>query len=144
MTTYSIDLPYTSPPLSLNGGVPTSAGAMHAKRRLIASVRRDGALLARSARLPRNVAHATIRLHYRPRTRRHRDPINLTPTQKALVDGLRDFGLVPDDDPRFVTDLMPAIHPVEKGRPGALWLTVTITDHSDMEMADRSTREDHR
>lgn len=122
-----LDLPYTKPPLSLNGGVPTSTAAMRAKARQIRSVRSDGANLARHANLPRKVAHACVRLHYRPRDSQPRDPINLTPTQKALVDGLRDYGLVPDDDSRYVTDLMPAIHPAEKGQPGRLWLEITIT-----------------
>lgn len=126
MSVFRIDLPYEKPPLTLNGGVPTSTRAMHAKAREIRRVRADGATLARMVKLPKNVGHATIQVHYRPRDKRYRDPINLTPTQKALVDGLRDYGLVHDDDQRFITDLMPKIHPPQKGEPGQMWLTINL------------------
>lgn len=122
MATHTIVLPYTTPPLSLN-----DRGHWRTRNRLIASVRSDAARLAQRGRLPQKVAHVSVQLHYRPRDNRHRDAINLTATQKALVDGLRDYGLVLDDDGRYVTDLMPAIHPAEKGQPGRLWLEITNT-----------------
>lgn len=128
MTTFTIDLPYRTPPLTLNGGVPTSVPAMRAKARQIRSVRADAATLARHTNLPLKVAHATIQLHYAPSQTRYRDPINLTPTQKALVDGLRDYGLVEDDDSRYVTDLMPVIHPKTGTGVGRLWLTITTQE----------------
>lgn len=129
MTTVTLDLPYTKPPLTLNpAGVGTTRGAVYARAAQIRSVRADAAWLAHRDHLPRNVAHVAVQLHYRPRDNRHRDPINLTATQKALVDGLRDYRLVPDDDPRFVTDLMPVIHPAEKRKPGRMWLELTITE----------------
>lgn len=123
MGTHRIDLPYTRPPLSLN-----DRGHWRKRAAQIAAVRSDAANLARSTKLPRNCAHAQIGLHYRPRDNRHRDPINLAATQKALVDGLRDYGLVPDDDSRYVTDLMPHIHPAEKGQPGRMWLEITTDE----------------
>ena len=127
-THIDLSLPYTKPPLSLNGGVPTSVRAMRAKAALIADVRANGRLLARYAQLPRNVAHVRVQLHYAPRDNRHRDAINLTPTQKALVDGFRDYGLVAEDDGRYVTDLMPVIHPAEKGQPGRMWIELDIQE----------------
>ncbi|QLF83877.1 RusA-like resolvase [Gordonia phage Moosehead] len=123
MTTHIITLPWTKPPLSMN-----DRGHWRKKAAQTASVRGDCLALARHARLPRNCGHVHIRLHYRPRDNRHRDPINLAATQKALVDGLRDYGLVPDDDPRYVTDHMPTIHPAEKGQGGRLWLELTIQE----------------
>lgn len=50
-------------------------------------------------------------MEYLPRDRRRRDPSNLMPTQKAVVDGLVDAGVVPDDCPPFVTEWMPTITP---------------------------------
>lgn len=126
--TITIDLPWTAPPLTLNpSGVGTTRGAAFARARLIRDVRAHMAVLARHTNLPLKVAHVHVQLHYRPRDNRHRDAINLAPTQKALVDGLRDYGLVPDDDGRYVTDLMPAIHPAERGHIGRLWLELDIT-----------------
>ena len=122
MATHTIVLPYTTPPLSLN-----DRGHWRTRNGLIASVRSDAARLAQRDHLPQKVAHVAVQLHYRPRDNRHRDAINMTATQKALVDGLRDYGLVVDDDGRYVTDLMPEIHPAEKGQPGRLWLEITIT-----------------
>ncbi|WIC40286.1 RusA-like resolvase [Gordonia phage Holliday] len=123
MTTHRLPLPWTKPPLSMN-----DRGHWRKKAAETASVRGDCKTLARHANLPRNCAHVVVSLHYRPRDNRHRDPINLAATQKALVDGLRDYGLVADDDPRYVTDLMPTIHPAEKGEQGRLWLELHIEE----------------
>ncbi|MGC5249638.1 hypothetical protein ACPXB3_22270 [Gordonia sp. DT219] len=134
MRTITIELPWTAPPLTLNpAGVGTTRGAAFARARQIRDVRAHMAVLARHTNLPLKVAHVHVQLHYCPRDRRRRDAINLTPTQKALVDGLRDYGLVPDDDGRWVTDHMPVIHPAEKGHTGRMWLELTIT----------AEREDH-
>lgn len=54
--------------------------------------------------------HITTQLHYHPGDNRHRDPDNLIATSKPAVDGLKGH-LIPDDDPRYCTQLMPAIHP---------------------------------
>ncbi|QHB37290.1 RusA-like resolvase [Gordonia phage Gudmit] len=124
-----LELPYSKPPLTLNPrGVGMTRGAAFARARLIRDVRADAHRLALGGRLPRKVAHVRVQLHYRPRDNRHRDPINLTATQKALVDGLRDYGLVADDDSRYVTDLMPIIHRAEKGQPGRMWLELDIDE----------------
>lgn len=123
MSTHRIDLPWTKPPLSMN-----DRGHWRKKAAQTAAVRGDSLTLARHADLPRNCAHVVVGLHYRPRDNRHRDPINIAATQKALVDGLRDYGLVADDDPRYVTDLMPTIHPAEKGEQGRLWLELHIEE----------------
>lgn len=68
----------------------------------------------------------TVQLHYAPGDNRaRRDPANLTATSKPAIDGLVDAGLVPDDNPTFVLEVMPVIHP----GPGTrrLWLTVEVT-----------------
>lgn len=42
------------------------------------------------------------------------------PTQKAVVDGLVDAGVVPDDTPEFVVEDMPVLALVAKGGEGVL------------------------
>lgn len=41
--------------------------------------------------------------------RRRRDPANYTPVTKAIVDGLVDAGMWPDDTPAYVTTLEPIL-----------------------------------
>lgn len=67
----------------------------------------------------------TVQLHYRPGDNRRRDAPNLHPTAKPAVDGLVDAGLVADDTPEYVTEVMPAIHPGPG--PRRLWITVEVT-----------------
>lgn len=128
MPTVSMLLPYSKPPLSLN-----DRGHYMARARKVAQVRRDVHLIARSHNLPRGLEHVTVQLHYRPARNGRRDPINLTATHKALVDGLTagtrnpGYGLVPDDTPQYVTDTIPIVHPAIKGQPGQLWLDITWT-----------------
>ena len=126
MRTISMLLPYSKPPLSLN-----DRGHYMARARKVAQVRRDVYLIARSHNLPTGLDHVTVQLHYPPAHNRRRDPINLSATHKALVDGLAagtkkhpGYGLVPDDDPRYVTDLMPVIHPSAQGKPAQMWLVL--------------------
>ena len=47
------------------------------------------------------------------------------PTQKALVDGIVDSGIVLDDTPQYVTETIPTIHPAIKGQDGKMWLEIT-------------------
>lgn len=118
--TWRLALPWTTPPLTLN---PRRHGHWHAHARTVRDVRSTGALVARAAGIP-PLERATAALHYRPRDRRRRDPENLTPTSKALVDGLVDAGVLPDDTPTYFTPAVPVLHPTEPGAGGALWLTV--------------------
>lgn len=121
---YVLWLPYGKPPLTANQRLHWAV-----KARLTADVRRDAMLLARSARLPRGVDHATIRLHYVPRDRRRRDADNLVPTLKAACDGLVDAGLTADDTPDQMTKHMPTIDPPQRDAPGPrgsrMYLTIT-------------------
>lgn len=120
---FAILLPYPKPPLTANDRPHWRV--RHQKTRMMRS---DAHHLAKSAHLPFGCERITVGLHYRPKANRRRDPSNLMPTQKALLDGLVDYGLVPDDCPPYVTELMPQIHPAEKGRDSALWLTISIGD----------------
>lgn len=53
--------------------------------------------------------------------RRRRDPMNFVATAKAIIDGLTDAGLWPDDDPGHVTVAEPVLV------PGGTLVVVTIT-----------------
>ena len=113
MIEHTLWLPYATPPLTANQRLHWAA-----KARLTADVRRTAMLLARAAHLPRDCEHVTVALHYTPRDRRRRDPSNLMPTQKAVVDGLVDAGLVADDTPDYVTETSPTIDPPTREAPG--------------------------
>ena len=137
-----IELPWTAVPLSLNDRGQTR-GAMFAKARKIADVRKTALQLADAANLPRPVAHVTVQLHYRPRDNRRRDTDNLVATLKPICDALTagraagktrtgkaikaqlGYGMVPDDIPRYMAKPEPIIHQAERGEPGAMWLELT-------------------
>ncbi len=55
--------------------------------------------------------------------RRKRDPHNLFPTVKPIVDGLVDAGIWPDDTPEWVTTVEPALEVADV-------VTVTLTERS--------------
>lgn len=120
--TFNLQLSFTKPPISLNA---RQHWAVRAKT--VKAVRAEGCWRARAAGIGR-AQNIQVCLHYRPRDKRRRDPINLVPIQKALVDGLVDAGIVPDDTPEYVTDLMPVIETPEKGQAGACWLVVEVMD----------------
>lgn len=129
----TIELPYKSPPLSMNDR-GASVQAAKAKAAQIAQIRADVVLLARSAKLPRNVGHAVVQLHYRPGTNARRDTDNLMATLKPIADGLAagtktgaGYGLVPDDTPQFMAKPEPIIHQTRKGQ-ARMWLEITVSD----------------
>lgn len=119
MTTHVMRLSFSRPPLSMNSKFRHWAQ----RANIVKQVRREAAVRAKSARLGPH-QHITVRLHYQPRDARRRDPSNLMATQKPLLDGLVDAGVVPDDTPTYVTETIPTIHPPVKGEPGAMWLTI--------------------
>lgn len=112
-----IRLPDPQPTLTLNGRMHHMARGRETKR-----LRGDAHTLAISARLPKGLDLVEIILHWQPNTRRQRDTDNPTPTLKALIDGLRDYGLIVDDDSTHVTSRC-VIEPI--GRFSQTWLTIT-------------------
>lgn len=96
--------------LAVNPGdvLPTANGREHWRRRAELTKRWRTYAYARARNelvagrwTPLERAHITITIDW-PDQRR-RDPANWSPTAKAIVDGLVDAGLLPDDDHRHVT-----------------------------------------
>lgn len=119
--TWRILLPFTRP-LTLNH-------RMHymVKAKKTAEIRRAAGEAVEEAGVP-PLPHLTCWIEYEPRDKRVRDPINLIPTLKACEDSLMDTGVVPNDDPRYVTSVMPKILPPIRERYGRLWLVIEEVD----------------
>ena len=117
MTTYRIDLPWTKPPLSANQRLHWARKMRETKK-----IRTTVFMLARGLHLSEQ-NHITVRLYYQPRDRRRRDPSNLMPTQKPIVDALVDARIIPDDTPTYCTETIPTI--TTPNRNPAMWLTIT-------------------
>lgn len=111
MTHHTLKLPHQKPPLTAN-----MRHHWAQKARTTRQLRHDTRLLARANNLPKGALHATVHITYTPKDNRRRDPSNLMPTQKACLDGLVDYGLVPDDNPTYVEERMPVIAP-KNGEP---------------------------
>lgn len=74
------------------------------KWRKTQALRQHAALIARAQRVPRfERALVTFHIGYPPRAHRA-DPGNTHPTTKAILDGLVDAGVFPDDDSAHVVD----------------------------------------
>jgi crossover junction endodeoxyribonuclease RusA len=56
---------------------------------------------------------------------RRRDPMNAYPTIKAIIDGITDAGIWPDDNSRWVTVIEPRF---VKGRPGYVQVDISPRD----------------
>lgn len=117
--TWTLELPYASPPLRDND-------RMHwAKKANITKMLRQAAfVLAVNALppLPIRADRVSVTLHWQPATNRRRDQLSIAPTLKPLVDGLVDARLISDDDTEHC-ELSCRIEPVAK--PARLWLTIT-------------------
>ena len=141
-----IDLPWTSPPLSMNDR-GASRGAAFAKAAMIRDIREYIVKQARTHCLPRLIDHVEVQLNYRPRDNRRRDTDNLVATLKPICDALTvgkparisprtgrpvpaqpGCGLVFDDTPEYMSKPEPRIWPAIKGHQyGRLWVTLTWT-----------------
>lgn len=124
---WTINLPYTKPPLSLNDRGQTE-GARRKKSAITAQIRADVTALAQAARIPA-LSAIHVRLHYQPRDNRRRDSDNLVATLKPCIDALVTAGIVLDDCAPYVDWSKPMIHPAAPDRTSRLWLEVTATPH---------------
>ncbi len=120
MRSWTIRLPWTAPPLSLNDRPKNWAAHARKVRDVRFAAGQAAAAVLRGATCER----IDVTLAYYPRDKRRRDPLNLTATQKPIVDALVDCGLIPDDTPQYLTDRLPVIHAPD-GDPR---LTLTITE----------------
>lgn len=115
---WRLDLPYRTPPLSLNG----ARGNHYAQARTVKQVRQLAHLQCLAQKIPA-LGRCTIELHYAPTDNRRRDPHNLVATLKSIEDGIVDAGVVPDDTPEYVPPTTPVIDP-PTGKPGRLYVVV--------------------
>lgn len=118
LRTWTFDLPYRTPPLSLNG----ARGNPYARARTVKQVRRLAHLKALEQKIPR-LHRCVIELHYAPTDRRRRDALNLVATLKPIEDGIVDAGCVPDDTAEFVQSTVPVIDDAT-GKVGRLYVIV--------------------
>ena len=105
-------------PLTLNG--QRRNPYVHA--RAVKHLRRLTWALACNARIPR-LGRVQVELHYAPRDKRRRDPMNLVATLKPCEDGVVDAGVIPDDTPEFSLPTVPVIDP-PTGKRGRLYVIV--------------------
>jgi crossover junction endodeoxyribonuclease RusA len=87
-----------------------------------------GHLYAKQAALPKlQRVHIIATLRFRDA--RRRDPHNYYPTLKALVDGLVDYGLIPDDDDKHLIGPDIRLGQVMQAPGlGEVWLDITDLD----------------
>lgn len=89
--------------------------------------RQEAAWRIRAANIGR-AKRVRVQLCWRPATRRVRDASNAMATQKPVVDAMRDAGVVPDDDSRFVDELMPRLlEPAGRDRAG-VWVVIEVLE----------------
>ena len=117
---HTLVLPYTAPPLNAN-----HRRGHYAHAAIVRQLRQDAWVLAKKARIGGPHPRVVVVLHWRPGRRGRYDSENPYPTLKACADGLTDAHIV-DDDTAEQMDKQVRIHPPERGKPGALWLTVQV------------------
>lgn len=101
---WEFDLPYTRPPLTLNGRYHWAVSS-----RITKELRMLGKVLTR--KVP-TVERCKVELVWYVKDRRRRDTINPSPTLKALVDGIVDGEVVADDDyTKVATDVVIVYRP---------------------------------
>lgn len=114
-----IDLSFTRPPLNLNQRLHWAV-----KAELTRDIRQEVCIKARPLKAAFAPGPITVRFHWRPKDNRRRDPSNAIATQKPAIDGLVDAGLIPDDTPEYVDELMPRIHKADKALGPKCWLEI--------------------
>jgi len=81
------------------GPLLTSNQRLHhqAKARITRQLRGEATILAKAAKIPA-LERVQVWAWVIPPDRRKRDPANWYPSVKAAIDGIRDAGVIPDDD----------------------------------------------
>lgn len=115
------------PPLTLNGG----HGNLFAHAAAVKMLRNRTRNYLVELEVPM-LDHVRVELHLRPATNVVRDRDNLVATLKPCLDGMqpdkleRWAGIIPGDDPRYVSWVPPIIHRAVKGQPAMMWLVLTV------------------
>lgn len=117
---WTLTVPAVKPYLNLNQRQHWAA-----KAELTRHWRKTALMCAQVAKLPINLDRVHIVAHVIKPTNRQYDVHNLMPTLKACVDGLVDYGLIPDDTNNHLTG--PDLRQGGKGEPG---ITITITEEA--------------
>jgi len=102
---------WTKPPLSLNDRSHWRKKALET-----AAVRQFACLnISRALDRPKGDPGKVLcwrvkaTLTYYPRDKRRRDATNLVATYKAVIDGMVDAGVILDDTPEYLVEVMPVI-----------------------------------
>ncbi|MFG6197783.1 hypothetical protein [Nonomuraea sp. JJY05] len=125
---YKIELPPGTKLLNANDRLHWTK-----ERPIKKNLRQTACWLARAAKIP-NMRKARMVGVFEPPDNRLRDPANWAPSWKAVVDGVVDAGVLPDDNSKYLEGPYPElgeVHP--KGR-----LVLFIYDLSDTAPRDRS------
>ena len=93
------------------------------KARLVKNWRNLAHLIARQAKAPKGLHRVMIQAYIHKTNNRRYDAHNLMPTLKPIVDGLVDYGLIPDDHNTHL--LGPIIEPGEKRDTPSITLVIT-------------------
>lgn len=121
---WAFHLPWEKNPIPANK--PSGKSHWASIYRATAPVRQMGLTLTRAAKI-RPQPRIRVRLDWEVVDRRTRDEDNLVPCMKALVDGIKEAGVIPDDHRTYCLRDMPEIHyaPRSPKRPAAfmrLWI----------------------
>ncbi|WP_165375389.1 hypothetical protein [Sanguibacter massiliensis] len=100
----------------------------HMRRPAIVKLPRRAAAAAAAPQTAPRLDRAHITVHAAWPDRRRRDVHNLYVTVKACIDGLIDYGLLPDDDDRHLTGPDLRVDPDLSGIPKSTRLTFHIKE----------------
>lgn len=79
-----------------------------AKQNKLTRAWRHGAhIYARQQKAPKGLNRARVDVYVWKSSRRRYDPHNLMPTMKPIIDGLVDYGLLPDDSHEYLEGPFP-------------------------------------
>lgn len=120
LTTLTVPLPWTKPPLGANDRNDRRTGGY----RKIAAAKEQAGWAIKAAHI-HPIVGANIVLHWLIPNRGRRDPDNLAPTMKVCLDALVAQGILPDDSWVHVPAATCRIHPPD-GLPAAMWLTLDV------------------
>jgi Holliday junction resolvase RusA-like endonuclease len=120
MTTWTITVPAPCKFINLNARTHWAP-----KAQLTRAWRNAAHVAAKNANLPKGLQRIHVIAHITKPTSRQYDVHNLMPTLKACVDGLVDYGLIPDDTNNHLTG--PDLRQGGKGEAGII---ITITEEA--------------